>query len=91
MADVVGKTTAPSAERARLEDAREWDSPWRKWGPYVGERQWGTVRAGLGASHQTGWTALVGVLAQVFRTVDARTVFESDRKGFIASHGSTRV
>ena len=27
-----------------MEDAREWDSPWRKWGPYLSERQWGTVR-----------------------------------------------
>jgi hypothetical protein len=34
----------PGAERARLEHAREWDSPWRKWGPYLSERQWGTVR-----------------------------------------------
>ena len=24
--------------------SREWDSPWRKWGPYLSERQWGTVR-----------------------------------------------
>ena len=34
----------PGAELARLEHAREWDSPWRKWGPYLSERQWGTVR-----------------------------------------------
>ena len=27
-----------------MEDAREWDAPWRKWGPYLSERQWGTVR-----------------------------------------------
>ena len=33
-----------SAELKRLEDAREWDAPWRKWGPYLSERQWGTVR-----------------------------------------------
>ncbi len=33
-----------SAELARLEGAREWDAPWRKWGPYLSERQWGTVR-----------------------------------------------
>ena len=32
------------AELARLEPAREWDAPWRKWGPYLSERQWGTVR-----------------------------------------------
>jgi mannosylglycerate hydrolase MGH1-like protein len=34
----------PSAELTRLEGAREWDAPWRKWGPYLSERQWGTVR-----------------------------------------------
>ena len=32
------------AELKRLEDSREWDAPWRKWGPYLSERQWGTVR-----------------------------------------------
>ena len=32
------------AERRRLEEAREQKVPWRKWGPYVSERQWGTVR-----------------------------------------------
>ena len=33
-----------SAELKRLEESREWNSPWRIWGPYVSERQWGTVR-----------------------------------------------
>ncbi len=32
------------AEFARLEAAREWNAPWRQWGPYLSERQWGTVR-----------------------------------------------
>src|SRR5512146_2948345 len=32
------------AERNRLEEARTQDVPWRKWGPYLSERQWGTVR-----------------------------------------------
>lgn len=31
-------------EDARLEEARLCTAPWRKWGPYVSERQWGTVR-----------------------------------------------
>jgi hypothetical protein len=31
-------------ERKRLEEAREHGTPWRKWGPYLSERQWGTVR-----------------------------------------------
>jgi len=33
-----------TAEQLRLEDARTRDVPWRKWGPYLSERQWGTVR-----------------------------------------------
>ena len=33
-----------NAERKRLEDARKEGTAWRKWGPYLSERQWGTVR-----------------------------------------------
>ncbi|HVN39212.1 MAG TPA: glucosidase [Myxococcota bacterium] len=33
-----------NAERTRLEEARTGAQPWRKWGPYLSERQWGTVR-----------------------------------------------
>jgi len=32
------------AEAARLIASREERVPWRKWGPYLSERQWGTVR-----------------------------------------------
>jgi hypothetical protein len=32
------------SESARLEEARNLKTPWRKWGPYLSERQWGTVR-----------------------------------------------
>jgi hypothetical protein len=32
------------AEQKRLNDARESGIPWKKWGPYLSERQWGTVR-----------------------------------------------
>jgi hypothetical protein len=31
-------------EHERLREAREGRAPWKKWGPYVSERQWGTVR-----------------------------------------------
>ena len=31
-------------EQKRLNDAREAQIPWKKWGPYLSERQWGTVR-----------------------------------------------
>src|SRR5262249_6713055 len=33
-----------NAEKKRLDEARLDKVPWRKWGPYLSERQWGTVR-----------------------------------------------
>ena len=33
-----------TAENGRLEEAREGKVLWKKWGPYLSERQWGTVR-----------------------------------------------
>src|SRR5512134_3050007 len=35
---------AQSAEHRRLEEHRLKTAPWKKWGPYLSERQWGTVR-----------------------------------------------
>jgi hypothetical protein len=35
--------------------------------------------AGLGASHQTGWTGLIALLVDTFGRVDARSVLESER------------
>ena len=35
---------AQDPEAARLDQARSDKTPWRKWGPYLSERQWGTVR-----------------------------------------------
>jgi hypothetical protein len=32
------------SERRRLAEAARRERPWRKWGPYLSERQWGTVR-----------------------------------------------
>src|SRR3954470_2080187 len=33
-----------NAEQKRLEEARTQSVPWKKWGPYLSERQWATVR-----------------------------------------------
>jgi Glycosyl hydrolase family 63 C-terminal domain len=33
-----------TVEHNRLAEARDQAIPWRKWGPYLSERQWGTVR-----------------------------------------------
>ena len=35
---------AASAETARMRECHESQVPWKKWGPYLSERQWGTVR-----------------------------------------------
>src|SRR3954454_16638966 len=36
--------TPDVTEQKRLNEAREAGIPWKKWGPYLSERQWGTVR-----------------------------------------------
>src|SRR3954447_14634711 len=38
--------TAPqtAAEQVRLVASHAGQKPWKRWGPYVSERQWGTVR-----------------------------------------------
>jgi hypothetical protein len=54
------------AESRRLGEARNSETPRMRFGPYLSEGKWGTVcedysdyGAGLGASHQTGWTGIV--------------------------------
>ena len=39
-----------SKEDLRLQEASEKKSKWKKWGPYLSERQWGTVREDYSAS-----------------------------------------
>jgi hypothetical protein len=41
-------------EHQRLEEARQQIQPWKKWGPYLTERQWGTVREDYSA-YGTAW------------------------------------
>jgi len=38
------KTFVDVIEQKRLNETREAGVPWKKWGPYLSERQWGTVR-----------------------------------------------
>jgi hypothetical protein len=44
--------------------------------------------AGLGASHQTGWTGLVAKLIELFGRLDAKTFLESGKKGAFDRKGS---
>ena len=43
-----------TAEEQRLQEAREKKALWRMWGPYLSERQWGTVREDYSAGG-TAW------------------------------------
>jgi hypothetical protein len=46
--------TVANEEKQRLEEDRTGRQPWRKWGPYLSERQWGTVREDY-SPHGTAW------------------------------------
>ena len=39
-----------SQEDRRLQEARAGQVPWRRWGPYLSERSWGTVREDYSAA-----------------------------------------
>ncbi len=39
-----------TTEAERLNEARATNTPWRKWGPYLSERSWGTVREDYSAN-----------------------------------------
>ena len=41
-----------SAERLRLDEADTGGLLWQRWGPYLSERQWGTVREDYGGRRQ---------------------------------------
>src|SRR2546426_7312558 len=43
-----------TAEEVRLEEARERKKHWKRWGPYLSERAWGTVREDY-SPHGTAW------------------------------------
>src|ERR1700752_2696122 len=40
----MGSAIVDVTEQKRLNEEREARIPWKKWGPYLSERQWGTVR-----------------------------------------------
>jgi hypothetical protein len=46
-----------TAEEERLQEARDGKAPWRQWGPYLSERQWGTVREDY-SPYGTAWEYL---------------------------------
>jgi hypothetical protein len=45
-----------TAEERRLEESRDRKAHWKRWGPYVSERAWGTVREDYSAAAPPGIT-----------------------------------
>jgi hypothetical protein len=45
-----------TAEGQRLEESRERKAHWKRWGPYLSERQWGVVREDYSAAQQAWWS-----------------------------------
>jgi len=45
---------ADEAEKRRIEESRTGAKDWRRWGPYLSERQWGTVREDY-SPYGTAW------------------------------------
>jgi hypothetical protein len=47
---------ARTAEHERLSAVRDDAGGWRRWGPYVGDRSWGTVREDYSADGEAWWS-----------------------------------
>src|SRR5215211_3774213 len=50
----LSKKLKPTAEEQRLEEARQRTKHWKRWGPYLSERAWGTVREDY-SPYGTAW------------------------------------
>jgi Glycosyl hydrolase family 63 C-terminal domain len=57
MPKTINKTRTLTAEEERLEQSRERKAHWKRWGPYLSERAWGTVREDYSV-YGTAWDYL---------------------------------
>jgi hypothetical protein len=55
--DSQARGDGPDPERRRLAEVRPGQRPWYRWGPYLSERQWGTVREDY-SPYGTAWDYL---------------------------------
>ena len=68
-----------TAEQKRLDEAREQKIPWKKWGPYLSDRQWGTVREDYGQWRCLGFLP-AGTTRVHAPTAGARTACRYQRR-----------
>ena len=62
-------------EQHRLNEAREAGIPWKKWGPYLSERQWGTVREDY-SQDGNAWDYFTHDQARLALTAGEKTVWQ---------------
>jgi hypothetical protein len=76
---------APNAEEIRLaEDARR-ERNWKRWGPYLAERQWGTVREDYSASGECwGYLPHDHARSRAYRWGEDGLLGLTDREGRLA-------
>jgi hypothetical protein len=79
-----------NAERLPLDEADAGGVPWRRWGLYLGERQWGNG-AGTGASRQTGWTGTAGLLPLLFWGVKNEALSAGGRSAITSAAAGQRM
>jgi len=85
-----------TAEQLRLEAARQQSVPWKKWGPYLSERQWGTVREDYSEGGDA-WNYFSHDQARsrgamhLFATFKPETVLEGGRKAYFEQRPNTRL
>ena len=54
MSRMIDNQASITGEKARLEELVKKNKPWRRWGTYLSERQWGTVREDC-SQYGTAW------------------------------------
>jgi hypothetical protein len=84
MFDAPPPATDVNAERARLEEDARREKNWKRWGPYLSERQWGTVREDY-SPHGTAWDSFPHdhARSRAYRWGEDGIAGISDRRQFI--------
>ena len=84
---LIDKQEYITQEEKRLQEDRERTRYWKKWGPYVAERQWATGKSweeGFFGSGHWAWSAGradCGLMTSSIRGNSARGLFVSDTVG----------
>jgi hypothetical protein len=92
-----------TAEHERLTQAHGNDAPWRRWGPNLSERQWGTVREDGNAcqsfthdqarsrAYRRGEDGIEACPREAVCALRCYRVFQPDDAGMAASHQTSRT